>query len=93
MMKPSRSSAYTWRYIAAAILGGLGLFFAWKLLVQGDGSEYCPLPKTAYNLVKVYKGDGTKDLTMFVFNNDELSQQVLAHSAHKVRVAKVKSDR
>lgn len=85
MMKTSRSSSTTLRYVGAAILGGLGLFFAWKLLLPGDGSEQCPVPRNAYNLVKTYKGDGTKELTMFVFDNDELSKQVLAHSAHKVR--------
>ena len=91
-MKASRSSSPSIRYLLAALLGGVGLFFAWKVLMPGsDGAgalsraaASCPLPKKAYNLVQVYKGDGKLDLTMFVFENDALSKEVLAHSAYKV---------
>ena len=90
-MKASRSSSSSIRYLLAALLGGVGLYFAWKVLLPGSGGDplsraaaSCPLPKQSYNLVQVYKGDGKLDLTMFVFENDALSKEVLAHSAYKV---------
>lgn len=85
---PSRSSASTVRYLLAAILGGIGVYFAWTVLEPVPpltrAARSCPLEKTQYNVVQIYKEEKL-DLTIFTFDNDAVSKEVLAHASRKVR--------
>lgn len=84
---PSRSSSSSVRYLTVAVLGGITVYLLWKLLFPMSPMERaaasCPLNKKQYNLVQIYKGDKL-DLTMFTFDTDSVSKEVLAHGSKNV---------
>jgi hypothetical protein len=88
MKSPPPRSSSSVRYLVAAVLGGVGVYLAWKLLVPMDpmtrAASNCPLDKKLYNLVQIYKGEKL-DLTMFTLDSDAVSKEVLSHASRKVR--------
>jgi hypothetical protein len=88
--KEVKGGSNTVRYVLAAILGGLGVYFLFGFINEG-GSFHSAHMSTCkgilssdLNLVEVYKGDGSLDLRMYVFSQDAISKEVMTHSVKKV---------
>lgn len=66
-----------------ALLAAVMVILVIARRVRSSSKDFpaCAAPKDSYNLVRIYKGNGDLDLTMYTLHDDAVSSGILDHAA------------